>query len=41
MNSFLSCQTNSNEFIYNALDALSNRISSLKSDVTTLQQDRA
>jgi len=39
MNSFLSCQTNSNEFLYNALDALSNRISSLKSDVTTLQQN--
>ena len=40
MNSFLSCQTNSNEFLYNALDALSNRISSLKSDVTTLQQNQ-
>ena len=36
----MSCQTNSNEFLNNALDALSNRISSLKSDVTTLQQNQ-
>ena len=40
MNSFLSCNTNSNEFLNNALGALSNRISSLKTEIATLQQNQ-